>query len=66
MHDLIKEIAQVDDMEISDVLDAARKRYNELFPDWEVCTVSIEKSTDRNEQLERMIAMLQNMKAYDS
>ena len=45
MHDLIKEIAQVDDMEISDVLDAARKRYNELFPDWEVCTVSIEKST---------------------
>ena len=66
MLDLIEKIAQVDDMEISNVLDAARKRYSELFPDWEVCTVSLEKSTDRNEQLDRLIAMLQNMKAYDS
>ncbi len=62
MHDLIKKIAQVDDMEISNVLDAVRKRYSKLFPDWEVCIVSLEKSTDRNEQLDRLIAMLQNMK----
>ena len=65
MLDLIKEIALVDDMQISDVLDAARKRYNELFPDWEVSTVSIQRSTDRNEQIDRLIAMLQNMKTYD-
>lgn len=65
MVDLVKEIAKVDDMEISNVLEAARKRYNELFPGCEVCTVSIEKSSDQNEQLDRMIAILQNMKTYN-
>lgn len=62
MLDLVKEIAQADGTEIEKLLDAVRQRYAVLYPDWEVSVISIEKSADRNEQLDRMIAMLQNMK----
>ncbi len=62
MFDLAEKIAQVDVTEIEEVLIAVRQRYAELFPDWEVVLISIEKSVDRNRQLDRMIAMLQNMK----
>ena len=62
MNNLTEKIAQVDGMEIEKVFHAVRQRYAELFPDWEVIMISIEKSVDRNEQLDRMITMLQNMK----
>lgn len=62
MLDLTKEIAQADGVEIEKLLKAVLRRYTVLFPDWEVCAVSIQKSDDRNEQLDRMITMLQNMK----
>ena len=63
MNNLTEKIAQVDGVEIEKILHAVRRRYAELFPDWEVIVISIEKSVDRNEQLDRMIAMLENMKA---
>ena len=62
MINLLEEIAKVDGMEIEKILHAVRRRYAVLFPDWEVIMISIEKSVDRNEQLDSMITMLQNIK----
>ena len=62
MHDLVEGIAQANEEEIDTLLKAVLRRYAQLFPDWEVSTISLEKSSDRNEQLDRIIEMLQNMK----
>ena len=62
MSEAAEEIARADGFEIERLLRAVLQRYAELFPDWEVNTVSIQKTADRNEQIDRMIAMLQNMK----
>lgn len=62
MPDLVKEIAKADSAEIEKLLTAVLRRYAVLFPDWEVSTISLQKSTDRNEQIDRVIAMLQKMK----
>ncbi len=62
MLDLVKEIAQADGVESEKILNAVQKRYTELYPDWEIVMISIEKGVDRNEQLDGMITMLQNMK----
>ena len=59
---LIEKIAQANASEIEKILKAVLQRYAVLFPDWEVNTISIEKSSDRNEQLDRIITALQNMK----
>lgn len=62
MPDLVKEIAKADRAEIEKLLTAVLQRYAVLFPDWEVSTISLQKSVDRNEQIDRVIAMLQKMK----
>ena len=59
---LVEKIAQADEVEIEKLLKAVLQRYAELFPDWEMRTISLQKSDDRNEQLDRIIAVLQNMK----
>lgn len=62
MPDLVEEIAKADGIEIEKLLTAVLQRYAVLFPDWEVSTITLQKSTDRNEQFDRVIAMLQKMK----
>ena len=62
MLDLWKEIAQADEMLLSQLLKAVLQRYEELFPNWKISTISLEKCSDTNEQLDRMIAMLEQMK----
>ncbi|MBE6944335.1 MAG: hypothetical protein E7453_08840 [Ruminococcaceae bacterium] len=62
MFELTEKIAQASASEIEELLNAVLQRYSVLFPDWEISTISIQKSADRNEQLDRMITMLQNMK----
>ncbi len=64
MSDLLERIAQADDMEIQDLLKAVTNRYAELYPDWEICTFSLEKAKDRNEQIDREIAFLQGLKEF--
>ena len=63
MFDLYDFIAKADGITAENLLNAVLQRYGELFPDWEVGTISFEKCTDRNEQLDRMIAVLQGLKA---
>ena len=55
-------IARADEIQIEKLLNAVLQRYAVLYPDWEISTISLQKSSDRNEQLDRMIAMLQRMK----
>ncbi len=60
--DLVRAISQASDIEIGALLTAVLQRYAELFPDWEISTVSLEKSADKNAQLDRIITTLQSMK----
>ena len=64
MFDLVQEIAKADEVEIENLLKAVLQRYTVLFPDWELSTISLQKSFDKNEQIDRIIEMLQNMKSY--
>ena len=63
MKTLTEQIAQLRDTEIGDVLSAVVLRYGELFPDWEISTISLKKSEDRNQQIDRMIQLLMQMKS---
>ena len=57
-------IAQADSSIISDLLEAVLSRYKELNSEWEISILSLEKSTDKNEQINRTIALLQNLKNH--
>ena len=62
MVDLLEEIARTDGAEIEKVLKAVLDRYAVLYPDWDVTTFSLQKSDDRNEQIDRIIAIMQSFK----
>ena len=62
MKPLLKRISQANHLEIPELVDAVISRYNELYPDWEISTVSIEKSRDRNTQIDRIISVMQALK----
>ena len=62
MNDLVEEIAEAGKEEIGELLEAVLDRYAVLYPDWNVSTIFLQKSGNRDEQLDRMIAMLQNLK----
>ena len=65
MFDLIEEIAKADGGEIERLLKAVLQRYAVLFPECEISIISLPKSSDRNEELDRIIAMLEKMKTLD-
>ena len=48
--------------ELDELLQAVLKRYREVYPDWEIITVSLEKAVDKNEQLDRIIQLLEKWK----
>ena len=62
MGDLTQKIAQASEGEIEKILKAVLQRYAELFPDWELSVISVEKNADKNEQFDSMIALLEKMK----
>ena len=51
MPDLYEQIAQMGSAELDSLLNAVLQRYEALFPDWEISTVSVQKSVDRNERV---------------
>ncbi len=65
MPDLISEIWKVEPGQIGDVVDAALGRYQALYPQWEVTTISIDKRQSRSAQIDRMIAFLEKMKGME-
>lgn len=62
MLDLYEEIRWADSVQIVELVDAVINRYSALFPDWEISVISLEKSSDRNEQIDRVIALLEQIK----
>ena len=59
---MIDQIKQTKPEELNDILLAVMERYREVYPDWELITISLEKAVDKNEQLDRIISMLDKMK----
>ena len=66
MLDWIEKIEKANGEELDIILKAVLLRYRVLYPDWELSTVSVLKSEDRNEQLDRMILLLQKMKTLNT
>ena len=62
MEAVLEKIRCADGEEIERIRKAVLRRYDELFPDWEVRTVSLEKCADRNQQLDNIIGLLENLK----
>ena len=48
--------------ELEDILKALLKRYREVYPEWDVSVITLEKTADKKEQLDRMIQLLEKMK----
>ena len=48
--------------ELEDILKALLERYRAVYPEWDVSVVSLEREADKNEQLDRMIQLLEKMK----
>lgn len=65
MNDLLLRIAQANDMEIGEILAAVLRRYGELYPEWEVSTLSLRKDTDRNRQIDETVRMLLRLKSLN-
>lgn len=62
MQKVLEKIRRAKGTEIEWILQAALDRYRALFPGWEVNIVSLEKCGDKNQQLDNMILLLENMK----
>ena len=62
MLDLLDAIKKANGEEMDEILKTVLFCFGELYPEWEISTVSVLKSEDRNEQLDRMIMLLQKMK----
>ena len=59
---IFHEISQAKPEELNDILLAVLARYREVFPEWEMITLSLEKAADKKEQLERIIAAQEKLK----
>ena len=44
------------------LMDTAMERKRELYPDWDINIISLEKKRSRNDQLDEMITLLESMK----
>ena len=62
MREIIQAISQARDSEVEEMMMALIKRYKELFPDWELSIVAVEKTGDRNAQIDKVIELLEKLK----
>ncbi len=62
LDDLAPAILSADAVDLEDVMSLVRQRYSQLFPQWEIYMVSVEKVRDRMEYIDRMIAVLESLK----
>ena len=61
---MLEIIKNIKPEEMSDVLMAVQRRFHELYPDWELIITTLEKNVDKNEQLDRIIALTEKMKEF--
>lgn len=62
MCDLLAGISRIEAKDFDAVVQAVVKRHGELFPDWEINVMVLEKKEDRNNQIDEIIHGLENMK----
>ena len=62
MEKIIQAISKAQDHEIQEMMTALLKRHKELFPNWELSVISIEKTGDRNRQIDEVIQLLEKLK----
>ena len=62
MEEILQKIARADEAQASELLEAVLRRYAELYPDWDVGTISVQKSKDPKKQLDDTIRVLESMK----
>ena len=60
--ELLEKIKRLESEGIQDVLQALVERHRQLYPDWEINIMSLEKKRSRNDQLDEMITLLESMK----
>ena len=56
------DISKMQANELEAALKAVLERYSELFPEWEMNIVTVDKTKDKNTQIDRMVELLQKMK----
>ena len=59
---ILEKISHAKPEEMSDLLTAVQKRYAELFPDWELHILTLEKAADKNAQIDAAIALMEKLK----
>jgi hypothetical protein len=62
MKEILEKIGSADGNQIQALLMEVMIRYRELYPDWEINIVSLEKNKNQNEQIDGIIEMLKDMK----
>lgn len=62
MEDLLDKIANVDENGMERALTAIRKRYHDLYPAQDLHLLVIDSRMGRNEQIDKVIALLRRMK----
>ncbi len=63
--DILPMILAADAESMDAILKAVIDRYLQIYPDWEISVITVEKTQNRNEQLDRMIAILNKMKQME-
>ena len=62
MEEMRQKIVQADAEAVDTLLTAVLARYGELYPDWEICTMSVRKDEDKAKQIDAIIRRLEYMK----
>ena len=62
MEEMRQKIAQADAEAVDTLLTAVLASYGELYPDWEICTMSVRKDEDKAKQIDAIIRRLEYMK----
>lgn len=60
--ELLNMIGNASNEQIGNILDTAMKRYNELYPDWEINLFSIPKGKNKDEHIDNIVRMLTQLK----
>ena len=48
--------------EMEAIMQAVLARYRELYPDWEILFLSLDKKDNKNDQIDNIIALLNKIK----
>ena len=62
MQKVFEQISQADGIQIHDLLDAVMDRMRELYPEWDTGTISIRKSGNIIDEIDRSIRVLESLK----